>query len=127
MKFDDDKLKEVVPLASSYSDVFKRLGVAKAGTTAFTHLKTAINKLGLSTDHFKGLGKNGSVLPTVEEIKKAVAECTSLAQVVERFGKNPNSTGSRAPFEKIIDDNEMDRSHWKGQGIHAGGQFRKNI
>lgn len=123
MEFVEDKLREAVAKSKSYTQVLENLGIADAGTTLFAKVKSQIKKLGIDISHFTGLPNNR--MPSADEIKKAVAEVTSMAQLMEKFNRNPNSSGSRVPFEKVIDEYKMDRSHWKGQSIHTGGRFTK--
>ena len=62
---------------------------------------------------------------TVDDVRKAVADNKSVAGVLRQLGLRPIG-GNYRTINRIISENEMDVSHFTGQGWNVGLKFRPN-
>ena len=62
---------------------------------------------------------------TLDDVRKAVADNKSVAGVLRQLGLRPIG-GNYRTINRIISENEMDVSHFTGQGWNVGLKFRPN-
>ena len=62
---------------------------------------------------------------TVDNVRKAVADNKSVAGVLRQLGLRPIG-GNYRTINRLISENEMDVSHFTGQGWNVGLKFRPN-
>ena len=71
-------------------------------------------------------GKNKSY--SCEEFQQICNESESIREVVQKMGYAPNGGGTAARIKKEIEKNNIDISHFKGQGHSKNiGQFKTPI
>ena len=67
----------------------------------------------------------GNAKYTIEDVKRAVTENKSIAGVLRQLNLRPIG-GNYRTVKRIIADNEIDTSHFTGQGWNVGLAFKPN-
>lgn len=115
-KWDTSQLPIVVKQHESYSAVLKHFGLNGAGAN-YRVLKKLIRKMGIDVSHFK----NGKWSTNINKdiLLKIISNSYSYAQVLQALDA-AYAGGNIATLKRIIRDNNIDISHFKGQAIQGG-------
>lgn len=114
----DDDLRRHVPLARSWSDLRRRLGLVGGGTTT-DRLRARCRELGLDTSHLPARGQQPRRW-TDDQLRVAVAEGTCLADVFDHLGLRIGGSAWRRMQDHILRLG-LDTSHWVPRAVQPGG------
>ena len=83
------------------------------------HLFRRFGHFGIDVSHFTR--RRRQPRPTSEELRRAVAESLSIAEVLRSLGRT-DSGGQRAFLRQWVTEDGLDTSHFLGQAHQRGGQ-----
>jgi hypothetical protein len=118
----DDDLTRAVDGARSIADVCQALGVHEGGKT-YAAIRLAVDRLSLDVSHIPSLAQPPQTALrrswTDDDLRSAVADSTTHAEVQRRLGYNP--TGGIHRFVKAhMGRLQLDTSHFVGQAWMRG-------
>ncbi|MEU5301516.1 HNH endonuclease [Streptomyces noursei] len=111
-----ERLTEAAARCSDIDEVIAFLGTRPYGTLR-RHLRRRFAHFGIDISHFRPCGR--SARPTPDELRVAVAESVSLAEVLRRLGRT-NTGGQRATLRTWIADDRLTTGHFLGQAHQRG-------
>lgn len=114
----EDEIREIVKISKSYREVTKKLGFINAKPAVVDAVKRKIKSLGLDCSHFKN--QRWSLGRRKEQLIQAVKNNDTLAGVLRDLDLNSTGGGSYQNIQKLIQELELDISHFKGQGWSKG-------
>ena len=95
--------------------------IALFGTRPYGNLRRYLAKrfvhFGIDISHFRPCGRLPR--PTEDELRSAVAESSSLAEVLRRLGR-PGNGSQRTQLRKWITEHQITTSHFLGQAHQRG-------
>ncbi|MEV1077084.1 HNH endonuclease [Streptomyces sp. NPDC050211] len=111
-----ERLVEAAARCSDLDEV-----IAFFGTRPYGYLRKYLTKrfahFSIDISHFRPCGR--SARPTPDELRAAVAESASVAQVLRRLGRT-NNGAQRKKLRKWIDDDHLTTEHFLGQAHQRG-------
>ena len=114
----DDDLRHHLPIARSWSDLRRRLGLVGGGTTT-DRLRARCRELDLDTSHLPARGQQPRRW-TDDQLRVAVAEGTCLADVFGHLGLRIGGSAWRRMQDHILRLG-LDTSHWTPRAVQPGG------
>jgi hypothetical protein len=100
--------------------------IAFLGSRSYSNLRRYLTKrfahFGIDISHFRPCGRMAP--PPTEEVRAAVAESISLAEVLRRLGR-PDTVAQRAVLRQVIEDAQLTTAHFLGQR-HQRGKTSSN-
>jgi HNH endonuclease len=121
-RWNDDELRDAVALSRSLGEVCRRLGLRPGGGT-YRSLHRHILRLGIDESHLPRV-VDGRIRPTRrrwtdEQLRVAVSESVSIAQVLRQLGYEPNG-GTHRFIKGHIRRLGLNTDHFTGQGWSRG-------
>lgn len=120
-RWTDEQLRDAVAASTSWFQVLKALELVPAGGSYAVVRRHAV-RLGLDIRHLPLRADGHPGKPrrfSDEELRAAVAECTTVAAVLRRLGYHP-SGGMHRYMAAEIRELRLDASHFVGQGWAKG-------
>ncbi|WP_327695201.1 HNH endonuclease signature motif containing protein [Streptomyces sp. NBC_00459] len=116
VQYTRERLAEAAARCSDLDEV-----IAFFGTSPYGYLRKYLTKrfahFAIDISHFAPCGR--SARPTTDELRTAVAESTSLAEVLRHLGRTDNGT-QRTKLHKWIADDQLVTAHFLGQAHQRG-------
>lgn len=111
-------LEEAAAHSTSIRGVLEYLGHPPRDSP-YSHIRKRLDQFGIDTSHFtRGRGWAPQILPR-EPLASAVAEATSLAEVLRALGM-PETGAARACLKRSLAAHEIPTGHFTGQGHLRG-------
>ncbi|MEV5137779.1 HNH endonuclease signature motif containing protein [Streptomyces syringium] len=116
-------LEEAAAHSHSIREMLEYMGVPPYDSS-YSHIGKKLDRYGIDTTHFTGRRGNG-VRPLIPEgeLRKAVAESYSLADVMRALGR-PNGGSGRLLAKRSLAAHGISTSHFIGQGHQRGRPSR---
>ncbi|MFC9131309.1 HNH endonuclease [Streptomyces sp. NPDC057099] len=116
LRYDRDRLAEAATRCSDIDEV-----IAFLGTRPDSHLRGHLIKrfahFGIDISHFRPCGRPAR--PTPDDLREAVADSLSLAEVLRRLGR-PNHGWERDKLRAWIAEDGVSTAHFLGQAHQRG-------
>ncbi|MCW8381571.1 HNH endonuclease signature motif containing protein [Streptomyces justiciae] len=116
VQYTRERLAEAAAQCSDIDEV-----IAFFGTRPYGYLRGYLAKrfahYGIDISHFRPCGRLPR--PTPDELREAVAESTSISEVLRRLDR-PNNGGQRVMLDKWIAEEELTTTHFLGQAHQRG-------
>ncbi|MEU6606889.1 HNH endonuclease [Streptomyces shenzhenensis] len=116
VRYTRERLTEAAQQCSDVDEVIVYLG-----TRPYKSLRRYIMRrfahFGIDVSHFRPVGRLPR--PTSGELRDAVAEPASMAEVLRRLGR-PDNSGQRASLRKWVTEERLSTDHFLGQAHRRG-------
>ncbi|MFC8866887.1 HNH endonuclease signature motif containing protein [Streptomyces sp. NPDC057148] len=117
VRYTRDRLTEAAAQCSSVDEV-----IAFFGTQPYGHLRRYLTRrfahFGIDITHFAPSGR--LLRPSVEELRVAVADSVSIAELLRRLGR-PDGGTQRALLRQWLAEESISTAHFLGQAHQRGG------
>ncbi|MEU9175125.1 HNH endonuclease [Streptomyces sp. NPDC048420] len=116
VRYSRERLAEAATQCSNLDEV-----IALFGTRPYGYLRKYLTKrfdhFGIDISHFSPCGRFAR--PTPDELRAAVTESSSMAQLLRHLGLTDNGA-QRKKLRKWIDDDRLTTAHFSGQAHQRG-------
>jgi hypothetical protein len=116
VRYTRERLAQAAARCSDLDEV-----IALFGTRPYGYLRKYLAKrfahFGIDISHFSPCGRPSR--PTPDELRTAVTESSSMAEVLRRLGRTDNGA-QRKKLRKWIDDDRLTTAHFLGQAHQRG-------
>ncbi|MFF0226178.1 HNH endonuclease [Streptomyces sp. NPDC004629] len=115
-RYTRERLMEAARHCSDVDEVIAYLGTSPYGSLR-RYIMKRFAHFGIDVSHFRPVGRLRR--PTSGELRGAVAESASLAEVLRRLGR-PDNSAQRAALRKWIMEDRLSTGHFLGQAHQRG-------
>ncbi|MGW1954234.1 HNH endonuclease signature motif containing protein [Streptomyces sp. NPDC001920] len=115
-RYSRERLAEAARLCTDIDEVIVFLGTRPYGNLR-RYLVARFAHFGIDISHFRPCGRRPR--PTESDLRSAVAESSSLAEVLRRLDR-PGNGSQRTQVRRWIAEHDIDTSHFLGQAHQRG-------